>query len=157
LGIIAFTSGFARTKSFHAGTRQALAPGLSPEHSKSWAASHLSVPLTQKQIADGDDPKFEKLLSAYSRIANILPRFGVSSQTSQPTPRFHLAISNIYADLLEFHLETYRLFRRRGTPSSICLREKLTDLRYRMAKTFRCVLERFWTPIQRHPAKNRKE
>lgn len=74
----------------------------------------ILMSLTRKQIADEYVPSFEKLIEAYSQIANHLPQFGHWSEASQYTSGFSILISSLYTDLLEFHRETYRLFRRCG-------------------------------------------
>ncbi|CAN9386696.1 unnamed protein product [Alternaria alternata] len=57
---------------------------------------------------------FEKLLSAYSQIAAMLPRFDRLGAALQDKPDFQQALAVVYSDILTFHEHAYKLFKRNG-------------------------------------------
>jgi len=66
------------------------------------------------QLASDYLSSFEKLISAYARIAENLPRFDRLSATFRASPDFHQVLAMVYSDILEFHRRAYKFFRRRG-------------------------------------------
>jgi hypothetical protein len=65
------------------------------------------------QIASQHTTSFDKLLSAYARIAESLPRFDRYSR-SFSDPDFQSVLALVYADIVEFHRRAYKFFRRKG-------------------------------------------
>ncbi|KAH7385941.1 hypothetical protein BKA66DRAFT_403042, partial [Pyrenochaeta sp. MPI-SDFR-AT-0127] len=57
---------------------------------------------------------FEKLISAYAQIAENLPRFDRLSNAFRDNPDFQQVLAVIYSDILEFHRQAYKFFRRSG-------------------------------------------
>ena len=59
---------------------------------------------------------FEKLLVAYSKIAEALPRFERFEKVFSQNIEFQNVMATVYAEILEFHRLAYKFFRRRGLP-----------------------------------------
>jgi hypothetical protein len=66
------------------------------------------------QLASDFMSSFDKLIGAYVRIAENLPRFDRLSATFQGTSDFQQVLAMVYSDILEFHRRAYKFFRRRG-------------------------------------------
>jgi hypothetical protein len=60
----------------------------------------------------------EKLMDAYSQIADALPRFNRFQSAFHYDPNIKQALALVYEDILEFHRNTY-VFLKRGGKSSI--------------------------------------
>ena len=56
----------------------------------------------------------EKILQAFSDIANVLPRIDKLRAVFQQDQDFNQVLALIYSDILEFHRRAYKLFRRRA-------------------------------------------
>jgi NACHT domain len=65
-------------------------------------------------IADEYSSGFEKLVDAYSQIAQNLPRFDRLSDAFKHQPDFQAVLADVYVDLLDFHLHAYKFLRRSG-------------------------------------------
>ncbi|PVH83786.1 hypothetical protein DL98DRAFT_652239 [Cadophora sp. DSE1049] len=74
-----------------------------------WAPIKLMLKLASDFVSS-----FDKLIGAYVRIAENLPRFDRLSVTFQGTPDFQQVLAMVYSDILEFHRRAYKFFRRRG-------------------------------------------
>lgn len=70
------------------------------------------------QLASDFMSSFDKLIGAYVRIAENLPRFDRLSVTFQGTSDFQQVLAMVYSDILEFHRRAYKFFRRRGKNGS---------------------------------------
>jgi len=58
---------------------------------------------------------FEKLIAAYGRIAENLPRFDRLSNAYKNNPDFQQVLAVVYSDILEFHRKAYKFFRKNGS------------------------------------------
>ena len=56
---------------------------------------------------------FEKLIDAYEKIADNLPRFDRLGAALKHDHNFQTALALVYADILEFHRRAYKFIRRR--------------------------------------------
>lgn len=74
-----------------------------------WAPIKLMMKLATDHIG-----AFEKLISAYAQIAENLPRFDRLSNAFRDNPDFQQVLAVIYSDILEFHRQAYKFFRRSG-------------------------------------------
>ncbi|KAF1952459.1 hypothetical protein CC80DRAFT_479208 [Byssothecium circinans] len=72
-----------------------------------WAPVKLMLKLAKDHII-----AFEKLMSAYGRIAENLPRFDRLSQAYRHQPDFQQVLAVVYSDILEFHRQAYKFFKR---------------------------------------------
>lgn len=70
--------------------------------------------INNKQLASDFMSSFDKLIEAYVRIAENLPRFDRLSVAFQNTSDFQQVLAMVYSDILEFHRRAYKFFRRRG-------------------------------------------
>lgn len=70
--------------------------------------------LRVSQLSSDFLSSFDKLIAAYARIAENLPRFDRLSTTFATSPDFHQVLAMVYTDILEFHRRAYKFFRRRG-------------------------------------------
>lgn len=59
---------------------------------------------------------FEKLIDAYGRIADILPRFDRLASALSHDHNFQALLALVYADILEFHRRTYKFVCRKCKP-----------------------------------------
>lgn len=57
----------------------------------------------------------EKLITAYSKITEVMPRFDRLSEAFEKDQTLHQVMAMAYADILDFHQEAYSLFSRPGT------------------------------------------
>lgn len=57
---------------------------------------------------------FESLISAYTQIAEALPRFDRLALTFKDNVQFENVLALVYVDILEFHRRAYKFFTRRG-------------------------------------------
>ncbi|RFU24742.1 hypothetical protein B7463_g11594, partial [Scytalidium lignicola] len=74
-----------------------------------WAPVKLMLKLASDFLSS-----FDKLIGAYVRIAENLPRFDRLSVAFQGTSDFQQVLAMVYSDILEFHRRAYKFFRRRG-------------------------------------------
>jgi len=58
---------------------------------------------------------FDKLVDAYSQIAQAMPQFDRLQEAFGDDPNFQVVLGMVYADILEFHRRAYKFFRRRCT------------------------------------------
>jgi hypothetical protein len=67
----------------------------------------------------------EKLIAAYSKITEVIPRFDRLSEAFKKDQTLNQVMAIAYADILDFHQEAYSLFSQPGkivTPATlICL------------------------------------
>ena len=68
----------------------------------------------QVQISSDFIDAFEKLINAYSEIAEALPRFGVLADAMLGNTDFQTVLALYYCDILNFHQRAYRLFTQNG-------------------------------------------
>ena len=66
------------------------------------------------QLASDYIGAFETIIAAYSRIADVFPRFDWPSATVMENHDVQQVLAVIYADILAFHEWTYQLVRRQG-------------------------------------------
>ena len=83
-------------------------------HSRSLGFRISYRELNISQLAVDFVSSFDKLIGAYARIAENLPRFDRLSVTFQGTSDFQQVLAMVYSDILEFHRRAYKFFRRRG-------------------------------------------
>ncbi|KAF0325303.1 hypothetical protein GQ607_007337 [Colletotrichum asianum] len=57
---------------------------------------------------------YENLIEVYSEIAKSLPRFERLSEAFRNQPEFQDVLVDVYTDILEIHLEVYKIVRRSG-------------------------------------------
>lgn len=56
---------------------------------------------------------FEKLIEAYGRIADVLPRFDRLTKVFSHGRNIEAVLALVYADILEFHRHTYKFLCRK--------------------------------------------
>ena len=66
------------------------------------------------QLASDYTTALEKLISSYGKIAEVLPRFDRLNTTFKENHNFQRILAIVYADILDFHRETYKFFQKRG-------------------------------------------
>lgn len=86
-------------------------PSFPPAHA---GACLTGLSLTLSQLASDYNTAFEKLITAYDQIADVLPRFDRLSAAFQDNHDLQQVLGFVYADILDFHGRAYRFFRRRG-------------------------------------------
>jgi hypothetical protein len=59
---------------------------------------------------------FEKLIAAYGRIAENLPRFDRLSNAFKDSSDFQQVLAVVYSDILDFHRKAYKFFKKNGDP-----------------------------------------
>ncbi|KAI1562867.1 hypothetical protein PtrEW4_009731 [Pyrenophora tritici-repentis] len=74
-----------------------------------WAPVKLMMKLASDHIS-----AFETLISAYAQIAENLPRFDRLRNAFRNHPDFQQLIAVVYSDILEFHRQAYKFFRKSG-------------------------------------------
>ena len=60
---------------------------------------------------------FEKLIAAYGQIGDCLPRLDRLSDAYKDNHDFQQVLAVVYDDILTFHQNAYKFFRRPGKPS----------------------------------------
>ncbi|KAI3317050.1 hypothetical protein HD806DRAFT_516144 [Xylariaceae sp. AK1471] len=65
-------------------------------------------------IFDGHLTAYERIIEAYSQIAQHLPRFDRLSHAFRDQPEFQDILADVYTDILYFHTEVYKIARRGG-------------------------------------------
>ena len=66
------------------------------------------------QIASDYLSAFEKLMKAYSEIADALPRFDQLGHALKDQPNFQAVLAVFYCDILDIHRRAYKFFRPSG-------------------------------------------
>lgn len=56
---------------------------------------------------------FDKLISAYEKIAETLPRLERLNSALKSNANFQVLLALVYADILEFHRRAYKMIRQR--------------------------------------------
>ena len=56
---------------------------------------------------------FEKLIEAYGKIGDMLPRFDRFAAALSHDHNFQALLALVYADILEFHRRAYKFVRRK--------------------------------------------
>ncbi|KAI9791132.1 MAG: hypothetical protein M1816_004363 [Peltula sp. TS41687] len=80
-----------------------------------WVRRYLGAPVKlMLQLASDYTTAFEKLITAYGQIADVLPRFDRFSAAFKENHDFQQVLGFVYADILEFHGRAYQFFRKRG-------------------------------------------
>ncbi|PVI02267.1 hypothetical protein DM02DRAFT_702449 [Periconia macrospinosa] len=74
-----------------------------------WAPVKLMLQITSDHLG-----AFEKLIEAYGKIGDALPRFDRLSAVLKDDHNFQAVLALMYADVLEFHRRAYKFVRRRG-------------------------------------------
>jgi hypothetical protein len=65
------------------------------------------------QISSDHLNAFEKLIEAYGKIADALPRFDRLSAALKDDHNFQAVVALMYANVLEFHRRAYKFVRKR--------------------------------------------
>lgn len=69
---------------------------------------------SRNKISSDHLSAFEKLIDAYGKIADVLPRFDRLNAALKNDHNFQAVVALMYADVLEFHRRAYKFIRRRG-------------------------------------------
>ena len=69
--------------------------------------------MTPRQVTVDHLQALEKIVDAYAKIADVLPRFDRLSAALKEDHNFQAVFALFYADLLEFHRRTYKFVRQR--------------------------------------------
>lgn len=81
---------------------------------------------------------FEKLISAYGQIAEHLPRFDRLSDAYRDHPDFQRVLALVYSDIMEFHRQAYKFFKRSGMYILLLLGKML------MRPGWKCFFNSLW-------------
>ncbi|KAJ8131632.1 hypothetical protein O1611_g1993 [Lasiodiplodia mahajangana] len=65
-------------------------------------------------IFDSHLTAYELIIDAYSQIAQHLPRFDRLSNAFRDQPEFQGILTDVYADIIQFHTQVYKIARRGG-------------------------------------------
>ena len=72
-----------------------------------------------RQITVDSIGAFEKLIEAYGKIADVLPRLDRLGNALASDHNFQNVLALVYSDIVEFHRRAYKFVRRKcGFPSS---------------------------------------
>ena len=71
----------------------------------------------KKQVASNDFDGYEKLLDAFYEIGSCLPQFHDIADIFQGSDAVADYLSLFYAEIIEFHYQAMRFFRRTGITS----------------------------------------
>ena len=93
------------------------------------------------------------LISAYSQIAEVFPRFDHLGRIFKDSQVFQHVLAVVYSDILEFHQHAYKFFRRLGKPFLLNASAPLDSKRRRMELLLRFLVGPLQATLQRHPAK----
>ncbi|OCL05557.1 hypothetical protein AOQ84DRAFT_413235, partial [Glonium stellatum] len=74
-----------------------------------WAPVKLILQLASDYIS-----AFEKIMTAYGQIADVLPRLNRLSASFKDNTNFQQVLAIVYSDILRFHQHAYNFFRKRG-------------------------------------------
>ncbi|KAF2678067.1 hypothetical protein K458DRAFT_377432 [Lentithecium fluviatile CBS 122367] len=74
-----------------------------------WAPVKLMLTITVDSLV-----AFEKLIEAYGKIADMLPRFDRLATALSHDHNFQALLALVYADILEFHRRAYKFVRRKS-------------------------------------------
>jgi hypothetical protein len=114
-------------------------------------AAHTSARLLKpSQLATDHISAFEKLISAYAQIAENLPRFDRLSTALRTHPDFQQVIAVVYSDILEFHRQAYKFFRRTGKRPLLLLLSDRADHYRRLEVLLQILLGSVRSEIQVH-------
>lgn len=69
--------------------------------------------MVMRQIASDYMSAFDKLIAAYEKISESLPRLERLNAALKDNPRFQVLLALVYADILEFHRRAYKFFRQK--------------------------------------------
>ncbi|RYP76705.1 hypothetical protein DL770_007179 [Monosporascus sp. CRB-9-2] len=86
-----------------------LSNGLSPFLPWAWAPVKLMLQITLDYLV-----AFDKLVEAYARIADTLPRIETIGDAFKDNPSMLTKLALYYADILEFHRRAYKFVRRKS-------------------------------------------
>ncbi|KAL6812597.1 hypothetical protein V8C40DRAFT_256786 [Trichoderma camerunense] len=93
----------------YSGVIDTLSNGLSPYLPWIWAPIKLMLQITSDYL-----DSFDKLIDAYGRIAETLPRLNNLGDAFKNNPTLLSKLSLYYVDILEFHRRAYKFVRRRS-------------------------------------------
>ncbi|PON26980.1 NACHT domain-containing protein [Trichoderma gamsii] len=93
----------------YSGVIDTLSNGLSPYLPWIWAPIKLMLQITSNYL-----DSFDKLIDAYGRIAETLPRLNNLGDAFKDNPTLLTKLSLYYVDILEFHRRAYKFVRRRS-------------------------------------------
>jgi len=91
-----------------------------------WLHCIIFSDLTRNQVSGGFIESFEKLLDAFQKIGENLPRFSRYASIFCFSERIQHVISLMYEDILDFYRRTLKLFRRKGTYRRVLCKEALS-------------------------------
>ncbi|KAI1366204.1 hypothetical protein F5Y08DRAFT_302008 [Xylaria arbuscula] len=93
----------------YSGAIDTLSNGLSPYLPWIWAPIKLMLRITSDYLS-----AFDKLIEAYSRIAETMPRLKNLGDTFKDNPTLLTKLALYYAEVLEFHRRAYKFVRRKS-------------------------------------------
>jgi hypothetical protein len=73
--------------------------------------------LTLSQVAKNCFELFDQILDLFSIIGKAIPQFDAMRQSFPDDEQFAIYLSSFYADILDFHLATLKVWRRSGRRS----------------------------------------
>ncbi|KAK2755707.1 hypothetical protein FQN54_005857 [Arachnomyces sp. PD_36] len=77
----------------------------------SWIWSPVTLIL---RMAADHEKAIEKLIATYGTIGEVLPRFNRKGRSLNDDPEFQRILAVVYSDILEFHEEAYKFFKKSG-------------------------------------------
>jgi len=90
-------------------------------HGKSFFNPKMLPRFSVWQVTVDSLVAFEKLIEAYGKIADMLPRFDRLATALSHDHNFQALLALVYADILEFHRRAYKFVRRKCELSVIIL------------------------------------
>ncbi|KAJ3578997.1 hypothetical protein NPX13_g1567 [Xylaria arbuscula] len=93
----------------YSGAIDTLSNGLSPYLPWIWAPIKLMLRITSDYLS-----AFDKLIEAYSRVAETMPRLKNLGDTFKDNPTLLTKLALYYAEVLEFHRRAYKFVRRKS-------------------------------------------
>ncbi|KAH7302967.1 hypothetical protein B0I35DRAFT_447536 [Stachybotrys elegans] len=102
-----------------------LSNGLSPFLPFAWAPMKLFLQITADHL-----DAFDKLVEAYSKIADTLPHVNILAESFSDKPSMLTKIALYFAELLEFHRRAYKFVRRQSWKSFFMTTWGQFDLRF---------------------------
>ncbi|RYC58773.1 hypothetical protein CHU98_g7433 [Xylaria longipes] len=93
----------------YSGAIDTLSNGLSPYLPWIWAPVKLMLKITSDYLG-----AFDKLIDAYGRIAETMPRLKNLGDAFKNSPALLTKLALYYADILEFHRRAYKFIRRKS-------------------------------------------
>lgn len=76
-------------------------------------ANKIALLICLTQVTSDHLSAFEKLIEAYGKIADALPRFDRLGAALKDDHDFQAVVALMYADIIEFHRRAYRFIRRK--------------------------------------------